>query len=227
MRFRSTFSTALLTLALASGGVLVACGGGAEQPAVDAAVDSSPPLQQDAGARDTGAPGDTAAQTDAVQVDQGPADTQTGGWPPAGPFHSGKTCTLPACDTNGAVTVDLSGTWAQELTTVSSDCNALAINMKPELQTGHVMTKTGLSSPRQGECVYDSTNTSLIVGVIKGNVMVTCQVMPVDTGVTPVVESQMTFGSGTASGTAVTYLFDVPIPPANCKADYTATMTRE
>lgn len=228
MRFRSSFPAALLALALASGGVLVACGGGTEH-AIDAGVDQAP-AQQDVGAHDTGAPGDTSVppQTDSGQADQGAqTDGNTGAWPPAGPFHSGKTCTLPACDTNGAATVDLSGTWSQTLTTTSCDCNSMVINMKTELQTGNVMNKTGLSSPRQGECVYDSTNTSLLVGVIKGNVMVTCQVMPAEMGVTPLVESVMTFGSGTATGTAVTYLFDVPLAPANCSANYTATMTKE
>jgi hypothetical protein len=223
---RSSRSLAVLALVLTCAAALVACGNDSNQ-ALDAGVDHATPAE-DAGQSDTSAQHDTGApQVDAGQNDVGQSDTTTGGWPPAGPFHSGKACALPACDTNGAVAADLSGTWTQALTTVSSDCNALAISMKPELQTGHVMTKTGLSSPRQGECVYDSTNTSLVVGVIKGDVMITCQVQPVDTGVTPVVESVMTFGSGSATGTAVTYLFDVPLNPANCSANYTVTMTRE
>lgn len=224
MRSRSSLSSAaLLSLALA-GAALAACGGDSTQ-ALDAGVDHSTPADG-AGQNDTGAQHD-AAQVDVGQHDGGQGDTATGGWPPAGPFHSGKTCTLPACDTSGAATIDLSGTWSQELTTVSSDCNAMVINMKPELQAGHVMTKTGLSSPRTGECVYDSANPSVLVGVIKGNVMVTCQVMAAEMGVTPLVESVMTFGDGTATGTAVTYLFDVPLAPATCSASYTATMARE
>jgi hypothetical protein len=228
MKRLSFFSATLLALASLSGGALVACGGGTEH-ASDAGVDQAP-VQQDATARDSSTPNDTSPPppVDAGQTDLGvQTDGNGGAWPPAGPFHSGKTCTLPACDTGGAATVDLTGTWSQQLTTTSCDCNALAISMKPELQNGHVMTKTGLASPRQGECVYDSTNTSLIVGVIKGNVMVTCQVMPAEQGVTPVVESVMTFGSGSATGTATTYLFDVPVPPAQCQATYAATMTKE
>jgi hypothetical protein len=214
-------------LALAGAVALVACGGGGDSnPPVDAGADHQP--QADGAQSDGAAPHDAAPQSDAAgQQDTLQSDTATGGWPPAGPFHSGKVCALPACDTSGAVAVDLSGTWSQQLTTTSCNCSSMVINMKPELQTGHVMTKTGLQSPRTGECVYDSANPSTIIGVIKGNVMVTCQVMPVDTGVTPVVESVMTFGDGTATGTATTYLFDVPLAPANCAASYTATMTRE
>jgi hypothetical protein len=218
---RSSFSTALLILAL-TGAAVVACGGGDSQ-AQDAGVDHA--AQADAVQSD-GAQHD-AVQVDAEQHDVLQSDTQTGGWPPAGPFHSGKVCTLPACDTNGAVTTDLTGNWTQVLTTTSCNCASIVISMRDELKTGNVMTKTGMQSPRTGECVYDSASPTTVIGVIKGNVMVTCQVQPAEQGVTPVVESVMTFGDGTATGTAVTYLFDVPLAPANCSANYTATMTRE
>jgi hypothetical protein len=227
---------ALLTLSLAGGPLLAACGGSSNQ-GTDAAADQGTP-PDDAGTQDVGTPNDRATDTlpgDVLPGDDGGQDAGTdgGSWPPPPPYHTGTSgatvqCTLPACDTNGAVTVDLSGTWTQVLTTTTTDCSAAIQAFKPQITPGHVTTNTGLSNTRAGECVYDSSNPGVVMGVIKGNVMVTCQIMPLDTGVTPVVESQMTFGDGTATGTAVTYLFDLPIViPNHCSANYTATMTRE
>jgi len=213
--------------------VIIACGGDTSNPAVDGGTHDGVKqqdalMQHDAAVQDSALDQDGAVlPVDSGQQDQGTADTGTADWPPPGPYHSGKTCTLPPCDPNGPVAVDLSGTWSQQLTTETCDCNAMVISMRPELQTGHVMTRTGLTNPRSGECVYDSDNPGQVVGVIKGNIMITCQVLPPEMNVTPVVESVMTFGDGTATGTAWTYLFDVPLPPATCSAKYAATMTRE
>jgi hypothetical protein len=172
-------------------------------------------------------PADTAVQ-DAGTVDAPPADTgASGAWPPPGPYHNGKVCTLPACNPSGPETTDLSGTWTQTTTTESHTCNALLPTMDPRLQVGHVETVTGVIINRAGECVYQDTGGGTIVGVIKGNIMISCAVGPPQSGATPVTEGTVTFSGGTASGTGVVYLFDVPLPPATCQANGTVTLTRQ
>jgi hypothetical protein len=161
-------------------------------------------------------------------VADGPAaDAPAATWPPPTPYHSGKQCTLPPCDPQAAETTDLSGKWTQKITTNSQTCNPLVQSMKAELQKGHVETLTGQTFLRSGECIYDGKIGGTVVGVIKGNVLITCQVLPVDTGVTPVVESQITFSGATGTGPAWTYLFDVPLPPASCQANCTVDFQKE
>jgi len=170
---------------------------------------------------DVGTPNPEASAPDVASVDAG------SGWPPAPPYHTGKQCSLPTCDPSGPETIDLSGTWTQSVTTNSQTCNSLARVMDPRLQPGHVETLKNQSIPRAGECVYKEKVGGTLVGVIKGNIMVTCEVMAVTSGVTPVVESQITFTGGVGTGPAWTYLFDVPLPPTNCQANCSATLTKE
>jgi hypothetical protein len=136
-------------------------------------------------------------------------------------------CALPPCDPKAPETTDLSGTWTQKITTTSQTCNPLAAAMKPQLQAGHVETLTGQTILRSGECVYRDAIGGTVVGVIKGNVMITCEALPPDTGVTPVVEGVVTFNGDTGGGPAWTYLFNVPLPPKNCQANCTIDVTRE
>jgi hypothetical protein len=160
-------------------------------------------------------PGDVGAPGDALA------------WPPPAPYHNGMQCTLPSCDPAAPETTDLSGTWTQQITTKSQTCSPLARAMKPQLQPGHVETLTKQSILRAGECVYRDAVGGTVVGVIKGNAMITCEVLPVDTGVTPVVEGLVTFNGDTGSGSAWTYLFNVPLPPSSCQANCTIDLTRE
>jgi hypothetical protein len=148
-------------------------------------------------------------------------------WPPPTPYHKGKQCTLPACDPKAKETTDLSGKWTQKVTTNSQTCNQLVRAMKPQLQKGHVDTLTGQTFVRAGECIYKNKVGGTVVGVIKGNVMITCEVLPPDTGVTPLVESQITFSGATGTGPAWTYLFDVPLPPSSCQANCTVDFKKE
>jgi hypothetical protein len=163
-------------------------------------------------------------------VDAPPVSSDAqGAWPPPTPYHTGKLCSLPPCDPSGAETTDLSGTWTYSVTTNSQTCNLLARAMNKRLQPGNVETVTGQTFIRSGECLYKDKVGGTVTGVIKGNVMISCEVQPVVSGVTPVVESQVTFNGNTGSGTgpAWTYLFDVPVPPASCQANCTIDFTRE
>jgi hypothetical protein len=99
--------------------------------------------------------------------------------------------------------------------------------MDPRLQTGHVETTTGLSMPRSGECVYKDEIGGTLFGVIKGNVLISCESMEAENGVTPLVESEATFTGDSGEGTAWTFLFDVPLEPSTCQAEYTQTFVRE
>lgn len=205
--------------------VSASCGSDDSAPSKDGAV-------ADQGiAPDVNAAPDQGQAPDALQVaaDAPPAtgDAAQGAWPPPTPYHSGKACALPPCDPNGPETTDLSGKWTQKITTVSQTCNPLARTMNKRLQPGNVETLTGQSFLRAGECLYGDKIGGTVIGVIKGNVMIICQVMPVVSGVTPLVEGQITFSGNTASGPAWTYLFDVPLPPANCQANGTVDLTRE
>ena len=155
------------------------------------------------------------------------SDTNSSTWPPPTPYHQGKQCALPTCDPKAQETTDLSGKWTQKVTTNSQTCNPLVRSMKPQLQKGHVETLTGQTLHRAGECIYKEKVGGTIVGVIKGNVMITCEVLPVDTGVTPVVESQITFSGSKGAGPAWTYLFDVPLAPSTCQANCTVDFKRE
>ncbi len=184
----------------------------------------------EAKAADQKAAVEASTTADAKTGDKG----STGAWPPPTPYHNGKACALPACDPKGAVTVDLSGKWTQKITTVSSDCNALAVAARDELKPGHVQTLTGQEMVRSGECIYKGSVGGTVFGVIKGNVMISCEVLPGEpTGlggvVTPVVEGQVTFTSNKGTGSAWTYLFDLPAitPPTNCKANFTAEFIHE
>ena len=219
----------LLVLVLGAGVGLGGCGGDDSGGGLaDAAPDS--PTVTDAPAAADRAAAESAPQ-DAGAIDVLPADASaadaSGPWPPPGPYHNGKVCTLPACDTNGAETTDLSGTWTRALTTVSHNCNALAASLDQRFQTGYVDTMTGIVIYRDGECVYKDAVGGTLVGVIKGNVLVMCEVQPVESGVTPVVEATITLSGGTGTGTGTSYLFDMPLPPANCQVDGTVTVTRE
>ena len=172
--------------------------------------------------QDAGSPADQAADAPANS-----GDAASAAWPPPSPYHKLKLCSLPPCDPNAPETTDLSGTWTQKITTKSQTCNPLAQAMKKELQPGNVQTLTGQTILRSGECVYKDKIGGTVVGVIKGNAMITCQVMPADSGVTPVVEGQVTFNGDTGAGPAWTYLFDVPLPPSSCQANCTIDLKRE
>ncbi len=163
-------------------------------------------------------------EPDAMAAD---AEPITEDWPPEDPWHQGTSCNLPPCDPDGPEPTDLSGTWTQTLTTLSHDCNTLVETFNEQMKPGHVQTETGMIIPRSGECVYQDETMSLITGVIKGNVMITCEVMDPDQGVVPVVVSVMTFDGSSASGDAWTYLNNVPIPPSECVASFDAEMTLE
>ena len=147
-------------------------------------------------------------------------------WPPEGPFHDGKSCTLPECDTEAEEVPDLSGTWTQTLTTVSHNCDPAVEAINPKLVPGHVETMTGLSMARDGECLYSDTIGGTLFGVIKNGIAVSCQVLPAEMGVTPVTEGITTFEGDEGSGTATTFLFDIPVF-GDCSADYTVTFERE
>ena len=207
-----------------------ACGSGGSGGGQDDAA----PAQSDAAVVDT-TPADRAPviQQDtgggvdvAVPVDTASTDTATGPWPPAGPWHTGKVCTLPACNAAAAETTDLSGNWLATMTTESQNCNALVATMDPRMQVGHVETTTE-TFPRAGECIYNDVVGGTIVGVIKGNVMIYCEVLPAQSGVTPILELQQTFTGNTSGGQGWTYLFDMPLPPSECQAIYTVTQQRQ
>jgi hypothetical protein len=172
---------------------------------------------------------DAASPPDLQPADAPPvaSDVTNATWPPPTPYHKGKLCALPPCDPKAAETADLSGTWTQKITTKSQTCNPLARAMKKELQPGNVQTLTGQTILRAGECVYKGKIGGTVVGVIKGNVMITCEVLTVTAGVTPIAEGQVTFSGNTGSGPAWTYLFDVPLPPSSCQASCTIDMKRE
>lgn len=173
--------------------------------------------------QDTGSPTDLHA-ADAVSAI---ADAPSATWPPPPPYHKLKLCSLPPCDPYAPETTDLSGSWTQTITTTSQTCNPLARAMKKELQPGNVQTLTGQTILRAGECVYKNKIGGTVVGVIKGNLMITCEVLPATSGVTPLVEGQVTFNGDAGSGPAWTYLFDVPLPPSSCQANCTIDLTRE
>lgn len=221
MSFRFWASISLLLAA--------ACGSSAD-PAKDSAVDHHPVADRqaaDRGLPDRGPTPDQRQADLARDAAQGSREAASASWPPPTPYHTLKACTLPPCDPKAPEATDLSGTWTQKITTKSQTCNALARALKKELQPGNVQTLTKQTILRAGECVYKDTIGGTIVGVIKGNVMITCEVLPVDSGVTPIAEGQVTFNGATGSGPAWTYLFDVPLPPATCQANCTIDMIRE
>jgi hypothetical protein len=217
MSFRLLASFSLLLTA--------ACGSSAE-PAADAAHPVADRQAPDRGAPDqSSAPDQTRAD---LARDRSPASPEaSAAWPPPIPYHNLKVCSLPPCDPKAPEVTDLSGSWTQKITTKSQTCNALAQAMKKELQPGNVQTLTGQKILRAGECIYKDAIGGKVVGVIKGNVMITCEVLPVDSGVTPIAEGQVTFNGSTGSGPAWTYLFDVPLPPVTCQANCTIEMLRE
>jgi hypothetical protein len=206
--------------------LLAACGASSDL-AKDGTID-----RQVAGA-DRRTPRDSGASSEYATADLRTPDTRVSGdaagasWPPPTPYHSLKACSLPPCDPKAPEAVDLSGKWTQKITTKSQTCNALAQAMKKELQPGNVQTLTGQTILRAGECIYKEKIGGTVVGVIKGDVMITCEVLPVDSGVTPVAEGQVTFSGSTGSGPAWTYLFDVPLPPSTCQANCTIDLVRE
>jgi hypothetical protein len=136
------------------------------------------------------------------------------------------SCTLPACDTGATETVDLSGTWTQTLVTQSHTCNSMVETFNPSMVPGAEQV-SDLSYPRQGECVYADTIGGTVVGVIKGNILVICQVMPPQSGVTAVIEGVITFSGTTGSGPVTSYLFGVPIAPSECEAHFQSTLVKQ
>ena len=200
------------------------CGSDDSAPSKDGAVTVDQGITPDVNTTpDQGPAPDALQAADAPPV----AGDASGAWPPPTPYHAGKACALPSCDPNGPETFDLSGKWTQKITTVSQTCNPLARTINKRLQPGNVETLTGQSFLRAGECIYSDKIGGTVIGVIKGNVAIACQVLPVVSGVTPLVEGQTTFSGNTGSGPAWTYLFDVPVPPASCQANCTIDFTRE
>lgn len=204
-----------------------ACGSGRSVGGGDASVSpQSDANGVDSEARDTATGGEAA-----TAVDSGSDDSATGDWPPPPPWHSGTTgatvaCTLPPCDPSGDETIDLSGTWAETMTTASQNCNAIVAGADPRMATGH--SETSMETYlRAGECVYKGSIGGTLVGVIKGHVMIYCELGAVDRNVTPVTEILQTFTDGSSAGQGWTYLFDVPLPPANCEITYTVSSQRQ
>jgi len=99
--------------------------------------------------------------------------------------------------------------------------------LKPEIKPGTVTTHPDQDFVIQGTCVYDKPG-GVVSGVLKGDTMINCMVMPPEQGVTAMPTGWLTFGDGTAAGQSTVYLYGIPmLQPTDCSIEYEVTYTRQ
>jgi hypothetical protein len=169
---------------------------------------------------DPGAPdlaGDPGANTD-VPVEE---------WPPSEDWWGTKVCKLPACDPGAPAGIDLSGLWTQTLKAKKHNCNASVEIFKPEIKAGTVTTKKDQSFMVQGTCTYDKPGGT-VTGVLKGDTMINCIVMPPEQGVAAMPTGWLAFDGDTATGESTVHLHGIPmLQPPNCDIEYDVTYVRQ
>lgn len=189
---------------------------------------------------DTGTVTDTGTSTDAgtvtdtgVAVDGGTqqdsgttADAGSSDWPPTTPWFAGTTCNLPACNANAAETINVTGTWTEDLTTDSHTCNKLLETFDPRMKPGNVVT-SDTAYIQKGECLYSDQVGGTVNGVIKGHTAITCSVEPPQQGVTIVATGVITFNGNSATGEITGHLSGVPLAPKECEVKYTTAQTKK
>jgi hypothetical protein len=163
-----------------------------------------------------------------VAVDPGAGEETTADtWPPSDPWWGEKACKLPACDPGAPAGIDLSGLWTQTLTAVKHDCNPMVETLKQEIKPGKVTTKKDQSFAVQGTCTYDKPGGT-VTGVLKGDTMVNCILMPPEQGVTAMPTGWLTFDDGKATGKSTVHLYGIPmLQPTNCSVEYDVTYVRQ
>lgn len=197
-------------------------------PPADVPVD---PGEPDASPSDPGPVPDTApldpGPTDGTE-DSGPgSDIPAEEWPPSEPWWGTKVCKLPACDAGAPAGIDLSGLWTQTLTARSHDCNVVVETLKPEIKPGAVTTKKDQTFTVQGTCAYDKPGGT-VTGVLKGDTMINCIVMPPEQGVTAMPSGWITFDGGTGAGKSTVRLYGIPVlKPTDCTVEYDVAYTRQ
>lgn len=160
--------------------------------------------------------------------DSGPVqDVPAEEWPPKEPWWGNKECRLPACDPGAPQDIDLSGLWTQTLTAVRHDCNPLVETLKPEIKPGTVTTKPDQTFTVQGTCTYSGPGGT-VTGVLKGDTMINCILMPPEQGVTAMPTGWITFSNGTGSGKSTVHLYGIPmLQPSNCSIEYDVAYARQ
>lgn len=172
------------------------------------------------GSTDAGGGDDTGVN------DGGTQDAGSGEWPPSTPWFSGTACRLPACNSDAAETINITGTWSQEFTTDSHTCDTRLEQVDVRLKPGNVWT-SDVVFVQQGECLYGDVAGGTVTGVIKGRTAITCHVEPPVSGVTIVETGWSTFDGATAAGETVDHLTGAPLPPAECEVNFAAKLIKK
>lgn len=170
---------------------------------------------------------ETAEEQVAENNESTEVESETEKWPPEDPWWGVKVCNLPACDTGATVEVDLSGKWTQKLTALSHTCNPLIETIKTDIKPGAVTTKADQIFTLGGNCVYDAPGGTL-TGVIHGDIMINCIIMPPSSGVTAMPTGWVKFTGNTGEGKSTVHLYDIPaLQPSTCTVEYKVEYTRQ
>lgn len=155
------------------------------------------------------------------------SDVPEESWPPLEPWWGTKECRLPPCDPGATPGIDLSGLWTQTLTAVRHDCNPLVETLKPEIKPGTVTTNRDQSFTVQGTCTYSGPGGT-VTGVLKGDTMINCILMPPEQGVTAMPTGWITFDGGTGAGKSTVHLYGIPmLKPTDCSIEYDVAYVRQ
>jgi len=225
---------------------------GAENPGADAMGPDVPEVPDPGNGEDASAPPDNARDPggtdiqpiedsslpqDGAALDPGGSDGMEDSgtnpdasgedWPPSTPWWEKKKCLLPACDPQAPMELDLTGLWTQTLTAIRHDCNPVVETLKPEIKPGTVTTKKDQSFVVQGTCAYDRPG-GVVTGVLKGDTMINCILMPPEQGVTAMPTGWLTFDGDQAAGKSTVHLYGIPLlQPTDCSIEYDVAYVRQ
>ena len=199
-----------------------------DAPPADVPVD---PGEPDAPPADPGPVPDTVPidpGTPDAADDPGPgSDVPAEECPPACPCGRTEVCQLPSCDDGSPSGLDLSVLWTQTLTAIEHDCNPVVETLKPEIKPGAVTSKKDQVFSVQGTCAYDKPGGT-VTGVVKGDTMINCIVMPPEQGVTAMPSGWIAFDGGTGTGKSTVRLYGIPVlKPTDCTVEYDVAYTRQ
>ncbi len=147
-----------------------------------------------------------------------------GDWPPSDLWYAGEVCNLPSCDAEGPICFDPSGTWTRTLRTTGGNCSAGMAAIDQRVNIGNVdVTQYQLGT--QGQCDYKDGPGSVVMGVVHGNIEITCDINEQAAGSMSLETSVLTFDGDRAVGEAKVFIFPSMIYQ-DCVIEFDVTMER-
>ncbi len=133
------------------------------------------------------------------------------------------TCLLPGCDASAESTLDLNGSWIQTVTTVSTDCSATVALVEERAKVDNIYEYPAFGLIHEGQCVEKEGKDGLF-GILVDDKFISCEINDQLAGSFSLETSSLTWADGKATGTAMGYLFNLPLEPDHCTIDFTVDL---